>query len=176
MRLIIISQIVQVRQREDITHLIVQCERRPIRCRLLNLTMRLDEYLTVLGKLALSVVIVHYKAVDIINSLVRSIRELSFMFIVVTLIKSVITGTVFGASTKRTILQLVGTIDIADITTAEDVTIAFGQFFDRAHFATMDVHLGLSEDITVGIELTALTQVVIASTATKHITVDVAII
>ena len=69
---------------------------------------------------------------------------------------------------------LIGTIDITDIAATEDVAVLACQLLGRTDRTAMYIYLCLSEDVTVGVERTALTQVVISSTATKNIAVNIA--
>ena len=50
-----------------------------------------------------------------------------------------------------------GTVDVADITTAEDVAITFGHTFAGTDLTTMDMNLGLTEDVTVHVKGSLLT-------------------
>ena len=54
-------------------------------------------------------------------------------------------------------LIFVGTIDVANITATKDITIFIGQFFFRTNFTTVDMYFGLTEHITIGEEVTAIT-------------------
>ena len=71
---------------------------------------------------------------------------------------------------QRSISILVGTIYITDITTTEDVTIAQFYTLVRTDLTTMDIDFRLAEDITVGVERTTFTQVIVASATTEDVT------
>ena len=70
---------------------------------------------------------------------------------------------------KEFVVLLIGTIDITDISTAEDVAVAHLHTFVRAYLTTIDTYFGLSEDVTVGIECAAFTEVVVASSTAKDV-------
>ena len=74
--------------------------------------------------------------------------------------------------------QIAFTIDKAHIATTEDVTIAFSQTFCGTYLTAMNIHLRLSEYITIGIEAmnTTITKDVITLTATEDITLHMTII
>ena len=64
----------------------------------------------------------------------------------------------------------IGTIYITDITTTEDIAIAQFYTLVRTNLTTMDIDFRLTEDITVGVQCTTFTQVVIASTTAEDVT------
>ena len=69
-------------------------------------------------------------------------------------------------------------IDETYITTTKDVTIAFSQSFCGTYLTAMNIHLRLSEYITIGIETmnTTITKDVVTLTATEDITLHMTII
>ena len=69
-------------------------------------------------------------------------------------------------------------IDIADITATEYVAVAICKTFIRTYFTTVDMHLGLTKHIAVGIERTFLTVSIniVALATTEHIALYMAII
>ena len=101
---------------------------------------------------------------------------MSFLIsIIVALPLSFIALTILDADIEIAFIVFVGTIYITDIATTEDVTILTRQFLRGTYRTTMYMHLCLSEYITIGIERTTVTQVVIASTTTKDIAVYLAV-
>ena len=50
-----------------------------------------------------------------------------------------------------------GAVDVADIATTEDVAITFGHTFAGTNLTTMDMNLGLTEDVTVHVKGSLLT-------------------
>ena len=69
-------------------------------------------------------------------------------------------------------------IDIADITASEHIAIAFCHALSGSNLSTIDINLGLSEHIAVGIECTLLTVAieVIALAAAKHVALHMAVV
>ena len=82
---------------------------------------------------------------------------------------------VLDANIEFAFIVFVGAIYITYIAASEYVTVSVCQFLYRTHCATVHVYLSLSEDVTVGVECATLTEVVIASTATKQVAVYLAI-
>ena len=139
----------------------------------LSFCMRLYQHLTVLGQHILA--LVHYPVFIIVFRLGSGNIGLISLFIsiIVALPIAIVAVTVLDADKELTVL-FVGAIYITDITATEDVTILACQFLRSSHCTSEDVYLRLSEDITIGVERTAFTQVVVASTTTKDVTVYVA--
>ena len=103
------------------------------------------------------------------------------MLIIVTLIHAVtiVAYTRLHAFTRQfmpmAVIILIGAINIADIAAAEDVTIAFDKFIGCTYFTTMDVHFRLSEHVAVGVQLSAFTQVIVATATAEDIAVNIAV-
>ena len=67
---------------------------------------------------------------------------------------------------------LVGTIDVALVAATVDVAVTVGHARHRTYLATVDMHLGLTEDKAVGVQLAVTAQVVAASATTIDVTSD----
>ena len=103
--------------------------------------------------------IIHFKVISVI---------VAFVFVIVAI-------AVLDTNIELAVL-LIGTIHITDIATAEDVAVTLFHTLVRAYLTAIDVYLRLSEDITVGIERTALTQVVVAAATAENVTMYVTFI
>ena len=139
-------------------------------------TIRLYQHLAVLRQHKLitvldpvGVVFLVYKGSGVVH------LTLEVIGIVIALVFVIVADTVLNTDIEPAVV-LVGTIDITDITTTKDVTILTCLFLRCTYRTTMNVYMCLSKDITIGIECTTLTQVVISSTTTEDITVYVALI
>ena len=140
-----------------------------------RLTMRLNQHLTVLCQHILACIL-HPVRVFVSRLRTRDVCIMSFLIsIIVALPLSFIALTILDADIEIAFIVFVGTIYITDIATTEDVTILTRQFLRGTYRTTMYMHLCLPEYITVGIERTTVTQIVVASTATKDITVYLAV-
>ena len=135
--------------------------------------MRFNQHLTVLGKHVLAFV---HHPIGIVVFGLRS-GNVGFVSLLISVVVAlplvVVAVAVLDADIELAIL-LVGTIDITDIAAAEDVAVLTRQLFRRAYRAAVNVHLCLSEDVTVGIERTAFTEVVVASAAAEDVAVHFA--
>ena len=152
-----------------------------------HLQTRLHYHLTVLGELALGVVfgVTGCFSISIITffcrsnffSRIGSVRYLYrdivtiLIFIIVALIQGVIAYAVFLANTEVGIVYLVGAIHMTDIATAKDVTVTVSHTRYRTYLTTVDMYLGLTKDVTVAMQRAMLSQVVVTTTTTEHITV-----
>ena len=99
----------------------------------------------------------------------------SFLVIVAFLIV-IIADTALYPDSHTTISRIIGAIDITYIATTEDVTIAQFHALVRAYLTTKDMHLSMSENVTVGIECTAFTEIIVASTSAKYVAMHMAFI
>ena len=141
-------------------------------------TIRLNQHFAVLSKHILTLVHNPFWVVLVIVEICRNVRYIilwvTTLFyivgVVVTLVFVVIAITVLDADIKLAIF-LVRAIHITNITTTEDVAVLTCQLLRCTYSTTMYMHLCLSEDITIGVERTTFTEVVIASTATEDIAV-----
>ena len=138
------------------------------------LTVRFNQHLTVLSQHILAFILNPIRVfiyrlatgyICLISLLVSIVVTLPFVVVAFTVLDTDIELTVF----------LVGAIHITDITATEDVTVIACQFLRRTHCTAVHMHLGLSEDITVRVERTTLTQVVIAAATTEDVAVYVAL-
>ena len=138
-------------------------------------TVRLNQHLAVLSQHILT--IIYYPVKVFVSRLrTRDVCLMSFLIsIIVALPLSFIALTILDADIEIAFIVFVGTIYITDIATTEDVTILTRQLLRGTYRTTMYMHLCLSEYITVGIERTTVTQVVVASTTTKDIAVYLAV-
>ena len=70
-----------------------------------------------------------------------------------------------------------GAIDITDIAATEYVAVAVGKSFIGTYLTTVDMHLGLTKHIAVGVERTRLTVAIdiVALATTEHIALHVAV-
>ena len=92
--------------------------------------------------------------VGVISLLISIIVALPYVIVAFAVLNAYIQFTVFITHSILT-LALVCTIHISDITAAEDVAVPQSQLFSSTHRTAKDMYLGLSEDVTVGIERTA---------------------
>ena len=139
----------------------------------LRLAIRFNQYLGVLSQHKLAFI---FDPVGITVSRcgTRNICFISFLIgIIITLLYVVVAFTPLDTDKELTIL-FIGTIHISDIATTKDVTVLTFQLLRCTYRTTMYIYLCLSEDVTIGVECTALTQVVISSTATKNVAVNIA--
>ena len=135
--------------------------------------MRFNQHLAVLGKYILTFIF-YPVGILVIRHGSWSICPIPLLVsIIVALLSTIIAIAAFNADIKITIL-LISAIHITNITTTKDVAVLTGQLFRSTDSTTMHMHLCLSEDVTVGVECAAFTQVVIASTTSEDITVYVA--
>ena len=129
--------------------------------------MWLYQYLAVLGQYVLALIL--NPVVFIRGKGCWDIRISSIIVgVVVALINVIITIAILDSDKEFTVL-LIGAVHITNITTTEDVAILTCQLLGCTYCAAMHMYLSLSKDITVGIECTTITKVVIASTTTKDI-------
>ena len=134
-----------------------------------RLTVRLNQHLTVLSKHILACIL-NPASIIVFRLRTRNICLMSFLVSIIIALPFVIVAfTVLNTDIELTIF-LIGAIHITDITATEDVTILAFQLLRRTYRTSVHLHLCLSEDVTVGIECTTFTEVVIASTTTEDIT------
>ena len=139
------------------------------------LSMWFNQHLTVLSQ-HIFVIILHPVFVTGIRQCSWCICLSTFLIcVVVALILGFIAFAVLDADIEFAIL-LVCAIYITYIATTEYVTILTCQLFYCTYSATMHMHLCLSEHITIGVECTTFTKVVVASTTTKHITMNLSFV
>ena len=140
------------------------------------LTIRLNQHLTVLGKHILITVLdpmwVSCRRSDRFGCRFVCISSL-LVCIIVAFPHVVVAIAVLDADIELTVL-FVGAIHITDITTTKDVTVLTFQLLRCTYRTTVNVYMCLSKDITIGVECTTLTQVVISSTTTKNVAVNIA--
>ena len=105
-------------------------------------------------------------------------RNICFCSLLISIIVAlpfvVVSIAVLDADIELTVF-LVGTIYITDITSTEDVTVIACQLLGCTYRTAVYVYLCMSEDVTVGVECTPVTEVVVASTATEYVTVNLAL-
>ncbi len=144
-------------------------------------TVRFNQHLAVLGKHILAIIHNPFGVIlviDIIGWYVRFVSPWGDIFfqiisVIITLIFVVVAFTILDADIELTVL-FVGTIYITDITATEDVAVLAYQLLRCTYRTTMYIYLCLSEYVTVRVERTALTEVVISAAATEYIAVYVA--
>ena len=140
---------------------------------LLHLAEWFHKHLAVLGEVFCAA----ERTASIFSCAIRSDCKVSLLILIIeTLIAIIIAHARLLSYAQFASSILVGTVHIADIAAAEHVAIAVEDTLLGAYLAAVDVHLRLSEDIAVGVELALLAQVVVASAAGKHIAVDMAVV
>ena len=92
-----------------------------------------------------------------------------FIFIIIPFVAIVIAYTRLLTEAQSAVCIFISTIDITDITASEDITITVGKFCISSYLTTVNIDLGLSEDVTVGVELTTLTEVVVTTSTAKDV-------
>ena len=137
--------------------------------------MRLYQHFAVLGQEEF-ITIFHPTGIGVSWLGTGNISIISLLIgIIVTLPIVIVAVTILNTDIELAIL-LIGTIDITDVATTEDIAITLFHALVRAYLTTMDVHLSLAEDVTVRIERTTFTKVVIATATTKDVAVNVTLI
>ena len=129
----------------------------------LCLTIRFNQHLAVLSQHILT--FIYYPVGVVVNRLGAGNVSIGSLFIsvIVPLPFVIITFAVLDADIEIAFIVFVGTIHISDITTTKDVTVLTFQLLRCTYRTTMYVYLCLSENITIGVERTTFTKVVIAS-------------
>ena len=118
--------------------------------------MRLYQHLTVLSQYIFALVC-HPVGIAVSRLGTWNVRIGPLLIsIIVALPFVVIAVTVLNTYIEIAII-LIGAIHITNIATTEDITISLCHFLRRTYGTTIDVYLGLSEDVTIGVERTAVT-------------------
>ena len=125
----------------------------------LGLQLRRNDHLAVLGQLVALAVTAIVVIVPVVGR-TRGARGVGFFF------------------SDSPGVEIAPAIDIADVAAAEDVAIAVGHTVMGAHLAAVDVNLGLSEHVAVGVERTllAIAPDVVALAAAEDVASDVAVV
>ena len=149
-----------------------------------GLCIRFNQYLTVLGQHVFSTIL-HPVGIVVSRLFTWNVGIISLLIsIIVTLPSVVVAFAILDAYIEFTVfithglltLALVSTIHITDIAATEDIAVLPCQLLRCAHCTSVNTYLSLSEDITVGIERTAFSKIVIATTTTKDVTMYVTFI
>ena len=137
------------------------------------LTIRFNQHLAVLSQHIL-VCILDPIRIFIYRLVTGYICLISLLIsIIVALPYVVVAFAILDTDIELTIL-LVGAIHITDITATEDVTVLTCQLLRRTYCTAVYMHLCLSENVTVGVERTTFTEVVITTTTTEDVAVYLA--
>ena len=144
--------------------------------------IRFDKHLTVLGNDKLVRTIIFYPVWVGVTwyGIIRNIRVVSFLVdVIFSFIITVIALSILDTDIQLTIL-FIGTIDITDVAATENVAVVVAVLvsteFSVADLTAVDTYLRLAEDVTVGIERTALTKVIVTAATAKDVTMDMALV
>ena len=115
--------------------------------------MRLNKHLTVFGENKLISIhiprafICGCHAFCILTFIYLARRQI--ILIIVTFVSIIITVSILYTDTEHPLI-LMRTIHIPNVTAAKDVTISVKDLFSSTNFATMDVNLCMSKNISIG--------------------------
>ena len=141
----------------------------------LYLTPRLHQHLTVLCKYPF-VSILYPARIVIVGFSARGICLFSYLIVEIVAFPLVVIAIAILDTDKQIVTLHIGAIDIAYVATAKHVAIAVGHTFLGSNLTTIDVDTSTAKDVTVAVEVTHTTKVVVASTATKDMAHDMTVI